>query len=231
MSQIFVHIVDITRAPFLAAELFDRLSSDEQKRADRLKVADKRAQFIASRCALRSLLAQHCGQAANDICFDYNSAGKPSLRSGDWHFNISHSHRRMIMACSQDLPLGVDVEHIDQSCDFEPLAKRFFSVDEFRAVMLHREDDIRRAFYSCWTAKEAVLKCIGCGIDRALDSFVIGSLQHLNANPRSVHGMEQDYQEFIHHIDAGRDYYACLACADAEPVLIVERQDLTTVCV
>ncbi|MFW5846434.1 MAG: 4'-phosphopantetheinyl transferase family protein [Planctomycetota bacterium] len=216
-----VHVVDMQRAPFLCDEFLPLLSDDERRRAERLRLADKRAESICARGCLRQLLGRHLDRGADQLRFAYGPRGKPHLTddTAGWSFNISHSQHRLVVACSPDLQLGVDVEYRAPDCAYQDLARRFFAADEFRAIMLHRPEQQALAFYTCWTAKEAYLKCTGTGIDRPLASFVIGKLEELDCPCRIVHGPDGPLPECIHPIDAGRGYTAHLACAASAPLL------------
>ena len=57
--------------------------------------------------------------------------------------------------------------------DADAIAKRFFSVVESAA--LQAESDRTTAFFRIWTRKEAVLKAIGCGLNRDTRSFSVGA--------------------------------------------------------
>ena len=84
--------------------------------------------------------------------------GKPYIPGGP-EFSLSHSGTLAVIALA-DVPVGADAEKD------RPVGE---------AVRLRALTDAERAdsrdFLFFWTRKEAALKCLGTGVDRALDSL------------------------------------------------------------
>ncbi|MFW5829110.1 MAG: 4'-phosphopantetheinyl transferase family protein [Planctomycetota bacterium] len=224
--SITVYQIDLSAAARHAAAADALLSTGERNRADRFKVPGKREQFSVSRACLRLLLGQLCGCAPQELVFHSNGRGKPHLADSHWHFNLSHSGDCLLLACSPHMPIGVDVEHLDVRVDIQGLSRRFFASDEYQAIMLHQPRERIRAFFTCWTGKEAFLKCLGTGIDRALDTIVIGQLEDLNVPVRKVHGFGTVHDERIHSLNAPAHHLASLAVASTTPVITCQRPEL-----
>lgn len=167
-------------------ELYNLLSDDERARADRLKVDEKRNQFVITRGRLRQTLARIMGCDAHNLLFEYTAQGKPVL-AGQWQkysvtFNVSHSYDIALIGITLERRLGIDIEKIQYDTDFTGLARRFFSNTEQEALNKLSEDVIPRVFYSCWTKKEAVVKALGEGITFGLDAFDVSvDLDELHA--------------------------------------------------
>ena len=83
-----------------------------------------------------------------------NEFGKPL--SKDKYFNISHSKGVVVLAISKDSPVGVDVEVIRDYTD--EIVRYISSDDEYKFI----KDN--ESFFTIWTNKEALVKCIGTGI-------------------------------------------------------------------
>ena len=160
------------------------LAEDERARAQRYVVETARRQFVAGRAALRLLLSRYLGVAAPAIRFSYGAQGKPGLLwpSAPVAFNLSHSGgialyafslsgRGGVDAGSEGIELGIDVEEVRPLADLETLAGRYFSPDESAALRRLPPGDRPRAFFACWTRKEAVLKAHGGGLAVPLDDF------------------------------------------------------------
>ena len=117
------------------------------------------------------ILAGVTGGAPAGLRFDYSIHGKPSLTGTNaaLHFNLSHSDGLAALGVSHMRVLGVDIEH--ERPLKEDIAERFFSRGEVAALRALPEAERLAAFYRCWTRKEAVVKAIGEGLSRPLDSF------------------------------------------------------------
>lgn len=148
------------------------LSPDEIDRAARFRVEHARRSYIATRLALRFLLARYLGEAPHAIRFQYGSKGKPELAApAGIHFNVSHSGGFAVLAFSWDGEIGVDVERIHPMEDMLDIAERFFSAEEAADLRSLPACERVDAFFRCWTRKEAYVKAVGDGLFIPLDSF------------------------------------------------------------
>lgn len=147
------------------------LNAEERARADRFVFPRHNRRFTVARAFLRTILGEAIGRAPESIEFVLSEYGKPSLAGGEVQFNLSHSHELAVMALAP-ATIGIDVEHVRPMPDALKLAERFFAPDEIEVLKL--ADDLDRAFFRCWTAKEAYLKARALGIGSlALDSFAV----------------------------------------------------------
>jgi 4'-phosphopantetheinyl transferase len=97
---------------------------------------------------------------------------KPRLRdAGDLRFNMSHAEDLCLVAVARGREVGVDLEAVRPLGDLAVLAETCFSPMELEALLAVPESGRVHAFYSGWTRKEAVLKALGDGLARPLDSF------------------------------------------------------------
>lgn len=155
--------VDRTREP--DSRDLQLLNAEELARARRFRVVGARQLFVAARAAVRRTLGLALDRKPTELKFDFGEHGKPKLQSEtDLRFNLSHSGSTICIAAARNIELGVDVEEIGRTLDFERLATRFFASSEARAVAQAHDDARRRLFFHCWTAKEAVLKATGSGL-------------------------------------------------------------------
>jgi 4'-phosphopantetheinyl transferase len=152
------------------------LAHDERGRAARFHFELDAAHYIASRGVLRRLLGGYVGGEPAGIAFAYGPHGKPRLAGNDepLHFNVAHSRGVALFAFSRASEIGVDVEHVRPLPDLASVMRSVFATEE-RAAITDRQpaDDQVAAFYRCWTRKEAVLKALGWGLAKPLDSFVV----------------------------------------------------------
>lgn len=148
------------------------LSVDEQARANRFHFDRDRRAFVTNRGILRALLGRYLGMSPRNIEIAHSITGKPSLPNDHpIRFNVSHTDSAAVLAFTMEQELGVDIEQIRSIPDMVRLAERFFSPEEgqdFRAIPA---EDREKAFFLCWTRKEAFLKAKGTGLLVPLNSF------------------------------------------------------------
>lgn len=87
--------------------------------------------------------------------------GKPRAKSGVC-FNLSHSGDWVLLAIG-DNEIGCDIERLRQT-DALRLGKVVFTGGELELIRQSR--DRLGVFYTLWTKKEALLKCMGNGFHR-----------------------------------------------------------------
>jgi 4'-phosphopantetheinyl transferase len=149
-----------------------RLTPVEHVARARYHRAVDRDMFALSRGVRRSLLGAYLAHAPETLDFLENAYGKPRLASGhDVRFNVSHSGRIVLVAVTRARELGVDLEAHREDTDFRALATHVFSPSEQEALFALPEPRARRAFFTCWSRKEAVIKALGLGLSFPLDAF------------------------------------------------------------
>ena len=186
------------------------LSRDEKIRLERMHFERDRRRYTVARAMLRVLLASHVGAAPRDIAFKAGPHGKPYVAAAPVHFNLSHSGERAIYAISRDWVPGVDIEYLDRAVDHAGIAQRFFSVRERAELQRILPGARKRAFLTCWTRKEAVVKATGDGMRLPLDGIEV--TVDPDAQPRllSLPG-ERTADWILHSVDAGSAYVATVA--------------------
>lgn len=142
------------------------LSRDEAERAARFRFEPDRRSFVATRAALRRLLGSRLGTSPEDVVFAYGPNGKPEVPGVS--FNASHAGDVALVALGAGR-IGVDVEAMRPDVEMRALARRFFTESENAALDPLGDDDLVRAFYGCWTQKEAFVKAVGEGLSFELD--------------------------------------------------------------
>lgn len=120
---------------------------------------------------LRNVLAQELDISSTSIKIEINSHGKPFLKGGKRHFNLSHSEAIIVIA-TDDTPIGIDVEYIQPLDDLEHLLVNF-SLEEQQAYQAKAPERRLDFFYDLWTLKESYVKAVGKGLSYGLDSFTI----------------------------------------------------------
>lgn len=160
-------------------ELQRRLSPEESARMERFYFPEDRERFAVARALLRSL----CGRYENipaewiaHIRIVADRCGKPLLHSeskaGKLAFNLSHSRHLVAAVFSRERQVGIDVECVRDVPEWPELVQHFHpdEQDRLRAVPATEQ---QRAFFDCWTRKEAFVKATGEGLSRPLHSFCL----------------------------------------------------------
>ena len=153
------------------------LSPDEARRADRFYFEKHRMRFIEARAIMRQILSRYVGVPAQELKFSYGAQGKPEL-SGELEksgirFNLSHSDELALLAVTQSLAVGVDVQLVDAKVAGEEIAVRFFATGEVKRLLALPLAERAEGFFACWTRKEAYIKALGEGLSAPLDAFEV----------------------------------------------------------
>lgn len=144
------------------------LSVDEQLRAERMIITEKRKRFQSARSALREILSIYLNQPPESIQFKYKPNGKPYLfqisQPNSIEFNIAHSENLMVAAFTKCVPVGIDLEINQSVSSMDWIVKRYYSKDDQIIFRKIPEKDKKSAFLTAWTKKEAYGKAVGNGL-------------------------------------------------------------------
>ena len=155
--------------------LRDSLSPDELDRAAKFHFLRDRQRFIAARGILRNILARYIGRSPETIRFSYGPFGKPRLApscaADGLCFNLSHAGSIALYAVALNREIGVDLERLDPSFLEDRIEEEFFSRNEIVELRSLPVNARPRAFFNCWTRKEAYVKALGGGLQISLQSF------------------------------------------------------------
>lgn len=145
----------------------DRLSPDEQARAQRYRCRHARHSFVQTRAALRQVLGGQLGLPPLAISLEEGHHGKPRLAASlpRLEFNVSHSGQLALIALGRT-PLGVDLEHLDRPLDWRELAPACCHPDELPALRQLPDREGHRRFLQLWTLREAYVKGTGEGLSQ-----------------------------------------------------------------
>ena len=199
------------------ADLKKVLSPDELERAERYRFDQHRNEFILTRAVLRIVLASYTAQSPESLSFDYSAQGKPALKNGapDLRFNVSHTEGLAVLALVREREIGVDAEKIRPQPDAQKLAKRFFSAREQLFLGKLSGNELQRAFFRCWTRKEAYIKAKGEGLSIPLHAFDVSLEEN---QPAALVGTRPDPTEAgrwtLYDLSVGQGYAAALTVAN-----------------
>jgi 4'-phosphopantetheinyl transferase len=176
--EVHIHCLELRQhQPELAR--FERLlSADEAERAGLLKSDQARNRFIAGRGLLREILGGYLGVAPEQVQLATGEHGKPFLADwpGNLRFNLSHAGELLLLAVTDGLEVGVDIEQVEPDKPLRNLARLAFSRREQQELFALPSTLQTAAFYRCWTRKEACMKACGRGFSLPSDSFSVSLL-------------------------------------------------------
>lgn len=178
-SLLHVWLLDLRVSGELLSTLRRTLSTEEIARADAYRLEHDRNRYTAAHGLLRQVLARHLDIAPSDVAYQYGDRGKPQLdrrHASNLRFNLSHSGNLGACATIADREVGVDVEQVRSDRNHTGIAERYLAPSEGAALQELPVDTRIKAFYNCWTLKEAYLKARGDGLLVPLNSFDVAVL-------------------------------------------------------
>jgi len=213
-DHVDIWICDLKQVSGDINNFYSILSEDERDRADKLKVEDKKQQYIITKGTLRQRLGLLTNIEPEDFVFEYLKHGKPVIANkhqcADITFNVSHSHDLALIAIAQKRSIGIDIEKINRESNHQALMTRFFSMAEQSEFQCIPEADRAKAFCACWTRKEAFIKAVGDGVIYGLDKFDV-TVDPENQTPEiNLHKSSNETWSAI-NLPINDEYMACLA--------------------
>jgi 4'-phosphopantetheinyl transferase len=209
--------------PWLVEMAAEQLNAGELARAERMRLAEARAEFLLGRALLRSLLAERLGCSAAEVPLEAVPQHKPRLAAGrgPLEFNLSHSGGRIALVMTQGIPVGIDIESSGSVVEFLEIASSHFAAAERTALLRSFGEGRARCFFRLWTRKEAVVKAAGDGLTLPLDGFDVSPV------------LPEELALTIDSLEAGRTVWHvrdldvdgpfAAAIAFAQPGMIVRR--------
>lgn len=161
------------------------LGPEDLLAVSQMRSAVNRDCTIAGRVLLRTALSRTVGDRIEprEWRIQLEPSGKPALAK-DWphlHFSISHTDQIAVVAVSEALPIGIDVETIDEGPSHDLIATCCYPSER---LLFNATAPYQRAheFTRLWTLKEAYAKMIGVGHELDFTSFGL-SLDGLRVLP------------------------------------------------
>jgi len=210
------------------------LTENELKKFNRFHFQADKERFLIGRAALKEILARYLDKTPISIILEVDEFGKPYLKEGTLHFNISHSEDIVIFAISHCKTVGIDVEVCQSKVDYLAIARQFCTAFELNQLSQLPDEKRRLAFYRCWTRKEAFVKAISLGLYFPLSAVEVGfssgeaglhsiSREDLKVNineellEQSYWRMEEINLENNNNSETYKDYIATLMVNKAYP--------------
>lgn len=158
-----VHWFDLRDSAWLTPE---ELSEFERMRAARLAGEVLQRRYIAAHVALRRLLSARVGVEPQRLQLADGAGGKPRLlhAGSPLTFNLSRSGDLAVVALSDRVDVGVDVEAAHPLFESAEFRERILTAHESRRVEALPRGDQSAFVRRLWVRKEAVVKALGVGL-------------------------------------------------------------------
>jgi 4'-phosphopantetheinyl transferase len=169
-GEVHAWVVDLDELALPSGPLLD---DAERSRAQSYLRRQDGARFAASRAGLRLILAGYLGAEPASLRFQTGPGGRPRLAGiapagaeasqATLQFSLTRSADLALIAVSAGR-VGADVERIVPRPGLTDLAAAGFAGREAAGIATGCCGSPLRGFYRHWTAREAYLKAIGCGL-------------------------------------------------------------------
>jgi 4'-phosphopantetheinyl transferase len=157
------------------------LSPREASRAQRFRFMRDRNRYVVRHGILRTLLARYIDIRPRQVDIQCDANGKPYLagrqNEGCLQFSDSHSDTYAAFAFCRYSRIGVDIEKIRELPEMLEIVARHFTRRENAELLSCPEAGRADLFFRFWTRKEALLKALGEGLLRNLDSVDVAADQ------------------------------------------------------
>jgi 4'-phosphopantetheinyl transferase len=169
-----IHVWRLAADP-VAEATGEWLDTAERQRLERTSDPAARARLLATRIALRRVLAGYLGCAPAELQLSVADGGKPYLAEGP-AFNLSHSGDLALLAVAR-VAVGIDVERLRAVGHWPGIARRVLDPQMTKQLLGLPAEQQPGAFLAAWTAMEARQKCRAEGVfGRRIGADEVGEL-------------------------------------------------------
>ena len=211
----YVNIKNIDDSLYIL--FYSVVSEDRRIKTKKYKFMDDRKRSVCSEILLEYAISKSNEESLIEKGITYNKYGKPYI--GDFYFNISHSGKWVVVACSNE-EIGIDIEKIQKQTGVE----MYFTEEERRYINEASDSEKGEIFTKIWTLKESYLKYIGTGLFKKLDSFSI----LFNKGDILCHDIECENIELKSYLFE-KDYY-CSICSKEKGIKFEEVKISDLIC-
>lgn len=178
------------------------------------------------RCLCGDLLLKYCLNKHDEsnmfLEIEKNEYGKPYVKNmADFKYNISHSGKWVVIACSS-MEVGIDIEEYHENVDD---VIDFFSDDEKMYILSENGINKIERFVEIWTMKESYIKYLGMGLSKDLKSF---SVDALNGRVFDDGNLIDEVKVFKSRFDS-RYYLAVCGCDEKVVIAKLDINDLKVI--
>lgn len=143
------------------------LSAQETARYRRFHSPADSHHYLIAHTLLRHTLSKYADIPPADWTFTQGTHGRPDISNPGVpaiDFNLTHTHGLVGCVVTLGNDCGIDAEALGSRHDLSGVAKRMFSVDEYRELQQLESSQQLEYFFTRWTLREAYVKALGIGI-------------------------------------------------------------------
>lgn len=166
-----VWLVHLWAPPPHEARLHALLEPEERDRLARFAFPWLRTRYAVAHAAVRTLAARHGAGPPAAQRWAKGPHGKPYLPGLPLELNLSHAGDWALVAIGHDRAVGVDLEAIAPQRVSPGMVRMVTSSTEAAAIARLPAHEHAAAFFRLWVRKEAVIKALGTGLARRLDTI------------------------------------------------------------
>ena len=168
MGQVTLHLLTLEWERPERPEAF--LDSSEIERMQRFVFEPDARRWSIFRAKAKQVLSNYCD--GRILPWSEGPGGKPRVERPGLEFNLSHSDSLAALVASEAGPVGVDLEPLDRAPTLLGCEDSFCHPTEL--AELPEPAELRGlALLELWTAKEALLKAIGTGLQHPPTEILI----------------------------------------------------------
>ena len=175
---------------------------------------------------MREILGGYLGCAPRKVPLLTGPHGRPILGAAAGArapaFNLAHAAGWAALAIGpHGLALGIDIERhrpVERA-----VAERFFSPAEKAELAALPEADWAAGFFNAWVRKEALLKALGSGLMRPLDSFDVTLTPGAPARLLRLSGAQASRWQ-LYPLTLAADFPGCIALRHTGAVALTLRE-------
>jgi len=167
-DEVHVWRASLNQPTWWVQKLEHLLAPEELNRAERLRSDKERQGFMVARGLLRAILSRYLDVEPSQLRFAGDAYAEPTLISPAprerLSLSLSHAHELALIAISQRRRIGVSLGYLRPVPEMERIAEGLLSPQEKIIWRALPQSEKLRAFFKCWTCKQAYLKASGEGL-------------------------------------------------------------------
>jgi 4'-phosphopantetheinyl transferase len=151
------------------------LSPEERLQWKKFRHDHDRDRYLITRVMTREVLGSYLGVEPHALRFQRSLTGKPELESGLYarhiEFNITHCEGLVALVLAQG-SVGIDAEPKNRQIELD-VARLVLTSEEQSELQSWPIEQRRYRLLQYWTMKEALVKAMGVGFSKPLDSVAV----------------------------------------------------------